>query len=241
IKGNTALIWVETPSNPQLRITDLSMVARVCSDAGVAWAADGTWTTPLIQRPLEHGARYVVHSITKYLSGHSDVLGGVVISDSDAAAGAIRSYQANVGGVLDPFSCWLTLRGLRTLSVRLNRQCENAAAVASFLSGRQEVTAVLHPSIVTHPGHEVARDQMKLYGAMLSFLVDGDAERAKEVVSATQVLRRATSLGGTESLIEHRRSIEGADSTTPPNLIRMSIGLESSATLLADLERALES
>lgn len=239
IQPNTRLVWIETPSNPQMRITDLSMVDRVCRESGTDWAADGTWTTPLIQRPLEFGARFVVHSLTKYFSGHSDVLGGAVISADDDAAASVRAFQTTSGGVLDPFSCWLTLRGMRTLSVRLRRQCDNAVALATHLAGEAAVAAVLHPSVTNHPGHDAAQKQMRQFGAMLSILVDGNAERAKEIVSSTKVFRRATSLGGTESLIEHRLTTEGPSSKTPANLIRMSIGLEAADDLIEDLTRAL--
>ncbi|MEZ4696859.1 MAG: aminotransferase class I/II-fold pyridoxal phosphate-dependent enzyme [Rhodothermales bacterium] len=239
LTADTKLVWVETPSNPQLQITDLETVGRICRQRGVTWAVDGTWTTPLIQRPLEFGANYVVHSLTKYLSGHSDVLGGAVVSAGADDAERIRSYQTSAGAVLDPFSCWLTMRGLRTLAVRLERQCESAAAIASHLSSHPRVVDVLHPSLVTHVGHQTAKLQMRLYGAMISILVDGGAARALEIVSTTRVFQRATSLGGTESLIEHRRSIEGPASVTPDNLIRMSIGLESSRDLIADLDAAL--
>jgi cystathionine gamma-synthase len=239
IRSNTRLIWVETPSNPQLNITDLRMIERVCEEYSIAWAADGTWTTPLIQRPFDFGARFVVHSVTKYIAGHSDVLGGAVITRLQKDADSVRSYQTTVGAVLDPFSCWLTLRGMRTLSVRLHRQCENAVALAAHFKDHPSIETVLHPSLTTHPCHEIARDQMQQFGAMMSVLIRGDAQRALEIVSLTKVFRRATSLGGTESLIEHRKSIEGPGSTTPENLVRMSIGIESAGALIADLERAL--
>jgi len=242
--GPVALVWLETPSNPLCRVTDLAAAVEMAHAAGARVCVDATWTPPPLTRPLDFGADLVVHSLTKYLAGHSDVLGGAVVTrEADADFAAVRHQQALAGGVLDPFSCWLTLRGLRTLDVRLERQCANAAAAAVFLAAHPAVTAVHYPGLATHAGHAVAVRQMRLHGAtcfggMLSFEVATEAE-ARRVAGATRVLAQATSLGGTESLIEHRRSVEPPASTTPPTLLRVSFGLESARDLIDDLVQAL--
>lgn len=233
------LVWIETPSNPMLDIVDISAVADLARRTGSTVVVDGTWTTPLLQRPLEMGAHAVVHSVTKYLSGHSDVLGGVVVTASDFPWGdRLESVHASYGAVLDPFSCWLAMRGLRTLAVRLASQCHNAFALATHLAAHQNVVAVYYPGLAFHPGHDVATRQMSAFGGMLSFEVDGDEHRARDVVNRCRVFKRATSLGGTESLIEHRASIE-ENSTAPGALIRVSAGIEHTDDLLHDLLHAL--
>ena len=242
--GPVALVWLETPSNPLCRVTDVAAAVQTAHAAGARVCVDATWTTPLLTRPLDLGADVVLHSLTKYLAGHSDVLGGAVVTrEADEAFAAVRQQQALAGGVLDPFSCWLTLRGLRTLDVRLARQCANAAAAADFLNAHPAVTAVHFPGLATHPGHAVAARQMRLdgepcFGGMLSFEVTTEAE-ARRVAGATRVFAQATSLGGTESLVEHRRSVEPPASTTPPTLLRVSFGLESARDLIDDLAQAL--
>lgn len=241
VRPTTRLVWAETPSNPMLRITDLRAVADLAHDHDALLLVDGTWTTPLLQRPLEHGADFVLHSITKYLAGHSDVLGGAVIAAEEGAVfSRIRSIQEAGGAVLDPFSAWLALRGLRSLAPRLRLQCASARQIASFLDGHERVTTVHHPSLPHHPGYAVANRQMDDFGGMLSFEVDGAREEAMDVAGRVRVFRRATSLGGTESLIEHRASIEPDTSLTPDSLLRLSIGLEHVDDLVDDLTHALD-
>lgn len=243
-RTDRALVWLETPSNPLCRVTDLAAAIGVAHRAGATVCVDNTWPTPLLTRPLALGADLVVHSLTKYLAGHSDVLGGAVVTcASDAAWTRVREQQHLAGGVLDPFSAWLTLRGLRTLAVRLDRQAANAEAVARFLAEHPAVAAVHFPGLAAHPGHGLAARQMQregrpCFGAMLSFEVETEAE-ARRVAAATRVFRHATSLGGTESLIEHRRPAEPPTSATPPTLLRVSCGLEAPQDLLDDLAQAL--
>ena len=242
--GKTALVWLETPSNPLCRVTDLAACTRAARAAGALVCVDNTWPTPLLTRPLEAGADLVVHSLTKYLAGHSDVLGGAVVAREGSGLFAdVRQQQHLAGGVLDPFSCWLTLRGLRTLDVRLARQAETAALLAAFLAAHPAVAAVHYPGLPSHPGHAVATRQMQYrgapcFGAMLSFETHTEAH-ARRVAAATKVFRPATSLGGTESLVEHRRSAEPPTSKTPPTLLRVSVGLEHPQDLLDDLAQAL--
>ena len=239
-RPETRLVWVETPSNPMLKITDVAAVAERAHAAGAHVLVDATWTTPLLQRPLALGADLVVHAVTKYLSGHSDVLGGAVVArEQDGLFERIRTIQTGAGAVLDPFSAWLTLRGMRSLAARLRVQCVTARRLAVFLDEHPRVTRVHYPGLPRHPGHAVAHRQMNDFGAMLSFEVNGDADEAMAVAARVQVFKRATSLGGTESLIEHRASIETPPSATPPSLLRCSIGLEHPDDLLADLSQAL--
>ncbi|MEM1126250.1 MAG: PLP-dependent aspartate aminotransferase family protein [Bacteroidota bacterium] len=241
LRPETRLVWVETPSNPCLKVTDIAGVTERAHAAGARVAVDGTWTTPLLQRPLELGADVVVHSLTKYLSGHSDVLGGAILTrTADETTDALRQIQTHGGGVLDPFSAWLTLRGLRSLSARLRVQCQTAAQVAAYLDAHPRVHRVHYPGRPHHPGHAVAKRQMTDFGAMVSFELDGTEAEALAVAARTHIFRRATSLGGTESLIEHRASIEAPPTDTPPTLVRCSIGLEHPADLLHDLSQALE-
>ncbi len=239
LREETRLVWAETPSNPLLRITDLVALGAVTRARGIPLAVDGTWTTPLLQQPLALGADLVVHSVTKYLAGHSDVLGGAVVAKEESGLfSRIRQFQQTAGPVLDPFSAWLTLRGLRTLHVRLARQCETAAEVARFLDGHGAVADVYYPGLPHHPGHDVAARQMKHWGAMLSFVLRDEAA-AHPLAGRLQVFRQATSLGGTESLVEHRASIEGPDTRAPQGLLRLSVGLEHAADLTNDLAQAL--
>lgn len=240
IRNNTRIVFVETPANPTLDITDISAVAQIAHAAGAKCVCDNTWATPLLQRPLELGADLVVHSSTKYFGGHSDVLGGAVVSKyDDAYFGKIRHIQQIGGAVPSPFDCWLLLRGTQTLPCRMRNQTENAFELADFLSHHSRVERVYYPGIVTHPGYEIACRQMKSFGGMLSFTVKGGRKEALEVTGKLKVIIRGTSLGGVESLIEHRASIEGPDSKTPDNLLRLSIGLENVEDLIADLESAL--
>lgn len=240
VQGNTRMIWVETPSNPLLQITDIQAVAEIAHRAEARLVVDGTWTTPVLQRPFDWGADIVVHSLTKYMAGHSDVLGGAVVSrENSDLFQTISLIQQQAGAVLDPFSCWLTLRGLRTLAVRLQVQCDAAEKVAVFLQSHTRVSAVHFPGLPEHPGHEAARKQMKRFGGMLSVEIAGSEKEAIKVAASVRLFRRATSLGGTESLIEHRATMEGPDTRTPRELLRLSFGLEHVDDLIQDLEQAL--
>ena len=240
IQENTKLIWLESPSNPMLKISDIGAIAELAKSRNIIVAVDGTWTTPLLQKPLELGADLVIHSITKYIAGHSDVLGGVIISkEKNSFSDRIQEIQRTCGAVLDPFSAWLTMRGMRSLSPRLHAQCKNAEQVAHFLNNHPSVNIVHYPGLPNHRGYDIAKRQMSKFGAMLSFEVKGDAQRALTTAANTVVFQRATSLGGTESLIEHRASIEPEYSQTPENLLRLSMGLENIDDLLHDLNKAL--
>lgn len=239
-RDTTRLVWIETPSNPMLQVTDIRAAAEAAHAHDARLLVDGTWTTPLLQRPLELGADLVLHSVTKYLSGHSDVLGGAVVARTDDAYfETTRTVQSTAGAVMDPFSAWLAMRGMRSLAARLRLQCATARRLAEFLAGHPRVTTVHYPGLATHPGHAIAQRQMADFGAMLSFEVRGTAEDAMDVAARVRVFRRATSLGGTESLIEHRASIEAPPTRTPPTLLRCSPGLEYVDDLLSDLSRAL--
>jgi len=241
LRPNTRLIWVETPSNPLLKITDVEAVCALARSVGATVAADNTWATPVAQRPLALGADLVVHSTTKYLGGHSDTLGGAVIARvGDEQFARIRAIQGSVGAVLAPFDCWLTIRGVRTLAYRMRGHTEHAQAVARFLAQHPAVASVHYPGLPEHPGHAVAARQMALFGGMLSIQTHGGAESALAVAAHTHIFTRATSLGGVESLIEHRASIEGPESRTPQNLLRLSIGLEHPDDLIEDLDQALQ-
>ncbi len=236
------LVWIETPSNPLLQITDIEGLANACHthNPDARLVVDGTWTTPFIQQPLSLGADVVFHSLTKYMAGHSDVLGGALLfRREDDLYARVRRTQETGGAVLDPFSCWLTLRGLRTLAVRLRVQQESALAVARFLEGHARVVRVHYPGLTSHPGHEVAAHQMRGYGAMCSFQTGRSGAETLALVGRAQVFIQATSLGGTESLIEHRRSAEGEASHTPEDLVRLSMGLEHIDDLVRDLARML--
>jgi cystathionine gamma-synthase len=236
----TRLVWAETPSNPLLRITDLRSLAGQTHARGAVLAVDGTWATPVLQRPLACGADLVVHSITKYIAGHSDVLGGAVLAREESEhADRIAALQAGAGAVLDPFACWLTLRGMRTLAVRVRAQSASAQILAERLHEHPNVARVHYPGLADHPGHETAARQMVTFGAMLSVEVRGAAADARRVANTLTTFRQATSLGGTESLVEHRASVEGAGTRAPETLLRLSIGLEHVEDLWNDLSGAL--
>jgi cystathionine gamma-synthase len=242
IRPNTRLIWTETPSNPLMKITDLAGIAAIARAAGpnVMTACDATFATPVLQRPLEHGIDLVVHSTTKYLTGHSDVVGGVLIRKHDNYLfERARVSQKYGGAVPSPFDCWLTLRGIDTLPYRMRGHSENAAKIAQVLKGHRAVERVHYPGLTDHPGNEIAMRQMSSGGGMLSFQVHGGRDQAMGVVARCRLFIRATSLGGTHSLIEHRASVEGPQSKTPQNLIRVSVGLEHHDDLIADLDQAL--
>jgi cystathionine gamma-synthase len=240
LRPTTRLVWIETPSNPMLQITDIAGAVERAHARNVPVLVDGTWTTPLIHQPLALGADYVLHSVTKYLGCHSDVLGGALVAArEDDLTTELRTIQTAGGGVMDPFSAWLTLRGMRSMAARLRMQCAHAAAVAAFLDDHPRVARVHYPGLPGHPGHAVARKQMRDFGAMLSFEVAGGREAAMAVAARTQVFGRATSLGGTESLVEHRASVEPPGTRTPQSLLRISIGLEHPDDLISDLSQAL--
>ena len=241
IQPTTRLIWVETPSNPLLKITDISGVAALAHAAGARCAVDNTWPSPIGQRPFEHGADLVMHATTKYLGGHSDVLGGAVITQQDDDLfQRVRLIQVLGGAVPAPFDCWLLLRSIRTLPYRMRAHSEHAGQVARFLAAHPAVAKVHYPGLPEHPNHAVAARQMDLFGGMMSIQVHGGAAEAMAVAARVEIFTRATSLGGVESLIEHRASIEGPHGNTPPNLLRLSIGLEHPDDLIADLAHALE-
>jgi cystathionine gamma-synthase len=235
------LVWIETPSNPMLKLSDIATISARAHRHGAWVCCDNTFATPVWQRPLQFGADLVMHSSTKYFGGHSDVMGGVVITrERGELAARLRDYQATAGTVPSPFDCWLLRRSLTTLACRVRAQSETAQRLAQFLSQHASVARVLYPGLATHPGHELAARQMQGgFGAVLSFCVQGGQDEAFAVVNALRLFKRATSLGGIESLIEHRASIEGPHSVTPPSLLRLSIGLEHVDDLIADLSRAL--
>jgi cystathionine gamma-synthase len=247
----TRLLWVETPSNPQLKVTDIAGVVTIAREAEAShgapvWVAvDGTWTPPPWQPAFVHGVDLVVHATTKYLSGHSDVLGGVVVAAPTARPGdadpwpRVRDVQRLEGAVAGPFDAWLALRGLRTLAVRLAVQAENAATLAAFLVAHPAVHEVRYPGLPGHPNHEVATRQMRAFGAMLSFRLAGGEAAARAVAGRVRLFTRATSLGGVESLIEHRASIEPPGGPTPADLLRVSVGIEHADDLMDDLSEAL--
>ncbi len=242
---NTKLVWIETPSNPRLRITDIAATAELAHARGALLAADNTWATPMCTRPFDHGADIVMHSTTKYFGGHSDSLSGVIVMrDNSKEVGEfferIRIMQTIGGTGAAPFDCWLLQRSAATMAVRVERQCQSAARLADELSCHARIAQVNYPGLASHEGHAIAARQMKPFGGMLSIEVKGGAEEALRMVSKVQLFKRATSLGGVESLIEHRASVEGPQSTAPPSLLRVSVGLEHADDLLADLLQALD-
>jgi len=240
IRPETRLIWVETPSNPMLRITDIARIAALARRVGALCVCDNTLATPILQRPLALGADGVIHSATKYLGGHSDAMGGIVVLREDGPfARRLREIQTTGGAILSPFESWLILRGLRTLPYRMRAHSENAMRIASFLAGHPAVEAVHYPGLPEHPGHPVAARQMSMFGGLVSFQVRGGREAAFRVAGRVRWFIRATSFGGPESLIEHRASIEGPQTATPENLLRLSIGLEHPDDLIEDLDQAL--
>lgn len=241
IQPHTRLIWLETPSNPQLKITDLEAVVALARENNCLVAVDNTWPTPVLTRPIEWGADIVVHSTTKYFGGHSDVLGGaLVLKDEDEQAERIGRIQALSGAVPAPFDCWLIARGIQTLALRVKAQTQSAQQLAEYLEQHPAIQQVNYPGLSSHPQHLVAQKIMPDgYGAMLSVLVRGDADQAIAVSNRLELFTTATSLGGVESLVEHRKSVEGEDSPTPDNLLRLSVGLEDVRDLIADWERAL--
>jgi cystathionine gamma-synthase len=239
LRPETKLAWMETPSNPLLRIVDVAAVAQIVHTAGAISVCDNTWA-PVLQRPFDLDVDLILHSTTKYFGGHCDVLGGIVVSKvENEFFQRIRRIQYEGGAVPSPFDCWLVLRGTRTLPWRMRAHSENATKVADFLSRHRKVACVHYPGLRSHPGHEIAAKQMSAFGGMLSFEVRDGRDAAMSVAAKTKIFTRATSLGGVESLIEHRASIEGAGTTSPEGLLRLSIGLENADDLIEDLDQAL--
>jgi cystathionine gamma-synthase len=242
--GQTKVIWVETPTNPLLGIADIAALASIAHNAQAMLAVDNTFASPYLQQPLAHGADVVVHSTTKYLGGHSDVIGGALIA-ADRGLGEELTYHQNaMGAVPGPFDAWLTLRGVKTLGVRMDRHCDNAERIVDYLSAHRAVAEVRYPGLAEHPGHEAAAKQMRRFGGMISFRAAGGEARAVEICNRTKLFVLAESLGGVESLIEHpgrmtHASAAGSPLEVPADLVRLSVGIETADDLLADLEQAL--
>ena len=234
------VIWTETPSNPLVGITDLAGVAGIARNFGAALAVDNTWATPLLQRPIDSGADFVVHSLTKYIGGHSDLMcGAVIVREAGPHLDELRAIVEHRGSVPSPFDCWLALRGTSTLAARMARHCANAQAIAEYLKSHAAVKAVHYPGLVSDRGHDVASRQMRGFGGMLSFEVDGDRDAALRVAGRLKLFIRATSLGASHSLVEHRASVEGPATMAPEGLLRVSVGLEHADDLIDDLASAL--
>jgi cystathionine beta-lyase/cystathionine gamma-synthase len=239
----TRFVWLETPTNPLLNIIDLQAASRAAHTVGALVVVDNTFATPYLQQPISLGADLALHSTTKYLGGHSDVIGGFVATNDTAISEQLAFLQKSLGAVPGPFDCWLVLRGVKTLAVRMDRHCSNAAAVASFLQGHGRVERVLYPGLPTHPGHEIAARQMRDFGGMVSFLLEDERE-AVDLVARTRIWKLAESLGGVESMIEHparmtHASTADAPFAVPTTLIRLSVGIESADDLITDLDSAL--
>ncbi len=245
LRPTTALIWLETPTNPATNITDIAAVSAAVHElSSAAVVVDNTFATPYLQNPLALGADHVLHSTTKYVGGHSDVLGGAVITNDASLDNQLLYFQGNVGAVSSPFDAFLTARGIKTLGVRMQRHCSNAQAVAEFLAGRPEVNEVLYPGLESHPGHEVAKKQMRGFGGMLAVRFTRE-EHSRQVCLNTRLIALAESLGGVESLIEHPQSMThisaaGSALSPPADLVRISVGIEDIEDILADLEQALD-
>jgi cystathionine gamma-synthase len=239
--GRTSIVWIESPVNPTWDVIDIAAAAEVAHAAGAALVVDATVASPVTTRALEHGADIVFHSATKYLNGHSDVVGGILVTAAeDERWEEIKLVRTLTGGVLGPFEAWMLLRGMRTLFLRFEKASASALEIARHFEHHPKLERVLYPGLESHPGHEIARRQMTGgFGGMLSLLVKGDAETARRVAGNTRLFVRATSLGGVESLIEHRASVEGPHSEVPKNLLRLSIGIENCRELIDDLEQSL--
>jgi cystathionine gamma-synthase len=244
IRPETTVVWCETPTNPLLGIADIEGLAALAHDHGALLAVDNTFASPYLQQPLPLGADVVVHSTTKYLGGHSDVVGGALISRDEELGDRLAFHQNAMGAVAGPFDSWLTLRGVKTLGVRMERHCDNAERVVEFLGRHPKVSEVLYPGLLDHPGHDVAAKQMRRFGGMVSFRVRGGEEEAVAICNRTELFTLAESLGGVESLIEHpgrmtHASAAGSPLEVPADLVRLSVGIETVDDLLADLDRAL--
>ncbi|MBU6277681.1 MAG: cystathionine gamma-synthase [Actinomycetales bacterium] len=245
IPGRTRLVWIETPTNPLLNVADIAAIAEVAHVAGALLVVDSTFASPYLQQPLELGADVVVHSTTKYLGGHSDVIGGALVVTDPQLAERLRFHQNAMGAVPGPVDCWLVLRGIKTLGVRMDRHCANARAVAAMLVDHPAVSAVLYPGLPEHPGHAAAQRQMRDFGGMVSFRLKAGEQAALEVCRRTEVFTLGESLGGVESLIEHpgrmtHASAAGSPLEVPADLVRLSVGIESIDDLIADLTKALD-
>ena len=237
---DAALVWAETPSNPQLKIADIAAIAAIAHEAGALLACDNTFATPALQRPIQSGADVVMHSTTKYFGGHSDCMGGaLVFARRDGFFDSVAHRRHVTGGILSPFNAWLTLRGARSLHARMAWHCRNAGLLAAFLADHPAVEVVHYPGLASHPGHDIAKRQMRDFGGMLSFRMKGGREAALAVAGRLKLITNATSLGGPESLIEHRASVEGPNPFSPQNLLRFSVGLENVEDLIDDLGQAL--
>ncbi|MBO8193320.1 cystathionine gamma-synthase [Streptomyces oryzae] len=245
MRERTKAVWVETPSNPLLGITDIAAVAQVAHEAGARLVVDNTFASPYLQQPLALGADVVVHSTTKYMGGHSDVVGGALVVSDEALGDELAFHQNAMGGIAGPFDSWLVMRGIKTLGVRMDRHGENAARVVQLLTAHPKVTQVYYPGLATHPGHEIAAKQMRGFGGMVSFRVEGGEEAAVRVCDRARLFTLGESLGGVESLIEHpgrmtHASAAGSALEVPADLVRLSVGIESADDLLADLTQALD-
>ena len=237
------MVWIETPSNPMLNLVDIRAAADAAHAVGAILVVDNTFATPYLQSPLDLGADVVLHSTTKYLGGHSDVVGGFCATNDPTIAERLYFLQKSLGAVPGPFDCWLVLRGIRTLAVRMQRHCENARAIAAWLAEQPAIEQVLYPGLASHPGHEIAKRQMRDFGGMISVLAESE-EAAVELVERTKLFQLAESLGGVESLIEHparmtHASTADAPFAAPRNLVRLSVGIEAVDDLIADLAAAL--
>jgi cystathionine gamma-synthase len=244
--GETTAVWIETPTNPLLAIADIGAIADLAHAAGALVVVDNTFATPYLQQPLQLGADVVLHSTTKYCGGHSDVVGGALVVNDDELAEKLKFHQNAMGAIAGPFDAWLVLRGLKTLAVRMERHSDNAERVAEFLDAHAKVEEVFFPGLDSHPGHDLAKRQMRRFGGMVSFRVGGGEQRALEVCAGTKVITLGESLGGVESLIEHpgkmtHASVAGTALEVPPDLIRLSVGIEDIDDLIADLDQALAS
>ena len=241
IRPNTKLIWIETPSNPQLKIADIKAIVALAAKHHIITACDNTFATPILQKPLQMGIDYVMHSSTKFFSGHSDILGGVVCTNlSDETANNIREYQATAGAVPSPFDCWLLNRSLATFPMRLAAQCKSAVTIADYLELHPNIEKVFYPGLASHQNHDIAKQQMtKGFGSIISVLVKGGRQEALDVAGKLKIFKHATSLGGVESLVEHRRTAEGKHPVSPENLLRISIGIENVEDLIEDFATAL--
>jgi cystathionine gamma-synthase len=242
--GHTRMIWAETPTNPLLSIADIAGLAALAHEYDALLAVDNTFASPYLQQPLGLGADVVIHSTTKYLGGHSDVVGGALVAADDGMGDELAFHQNAMGAVSGPFDAWLILRGIRTLGIRMDRHCDSAERIAAYLEGHHAVSQVLYPGLESHPGHETAAKQMSRFGGMVSFRVSGGLDQAIAVCNRTKLFVLAESLGGVESLIEHpgqmtHLSAAGSPLEVPADLVRLSVGIETVDDLLADLERAL--
>ena len=242
VPSKTKLVWIETPANPLWDVTDIAATCAIAHEAGALVAVDSTCATPVLTRPIEHGADIVMHAATKYLNGHSDLIAGTLTCARDSETWQrIRSIRAQIGGIAGPFEAWLLTRGMRTLYPRVRTACANAQRIAEHFSQHAQISAVLYPGLASFAGHTIAKQQMQGgFGGMMSLRFKGGEAAAIAVAANTQIWKRATSLGGVESLIEHRASVEGVGSPAPTDLLRLSVGIEDAGDLIADLESALK-